>query len=41
MKRRPMEIEAILGNTIRIAEKNNLEIPHIQTINSLLNLYES
>lgn len=38
---RPMEIEAILGNTIRVAEKNNLEIPHIQTIYSLLNLYES
>lgn len=38
---RSMEIEAILGNTIRIAEKNNLEIPHIQTIYSLLNLYES
>ncbi|EMJ85660.1 MULTISPECIES: ketopantoate reductase family protein [Leptospira] len=38
---RPMEIEAILGNTIRIAEKNNLEIPHIQTIYSLLSLYKS
>ncbi|UOG58201.1 ketopantoate reductase family protein [Leptospira noguchii] len=38
---RPMEIEAILGNTIRIAEKNNLEIPHIQTIYSLLKLYKN
>ncbi|TGM06306.1 2-dehydropantoate 2-reductase [Leptospira barantonii] len=38
---RPMEIEAILGNTIRIAEKNGLEIPHIQTLYSLLKLKES
>lgn len=37
---RPMEIEAILGNAIRIAEKNTLEIPHIQTLYSLLKLKE-
>lgn len=38
---RPMEIESILGNTVRIAEKNGLEIPHIQTLYSLLKLKEN
>ncbi|WP_061248326.1 ketopantoate reductase family protein [Leptospira alstonii] len=35
---RPLESEAILGNAIRIGEKNGLEIPYIQTLYSLLKL---
>ncbi|MCG6167955.1 ketopantoate reductase family protein [Leptospira sanjuanensis] len=35
---RPMELEAILGNAIRIGEKYGLEIPHIHTLYSLLKL---
>ncbi|RHX79025.1 2-dehydropantoate 2-reductase [Leptospira yasudae] len=35
---RPMELDAILGNAIRIGEKYGLEIPHIHTLYSLLKL---
>ncbi|MHB9138308.1 MAG: ketopantoate reductase family protein [Victivallaceae bacterium] len=34
--RRPLEVEAILGNVIRNAETNNVPIPHIRTIYALL-----
>lgn len=36
--RRPMEVEAILGNAVRIAEKNNLDIPCLETIYALLDI---
>ena len=36
--RRPMEVEAILGNTIRIAESANVPVPHLKTIYALLDI---
>jgi 2-dehydropantoate 2-reductase len=36
--KRPMEVEAILGNVMRIAEKYSLPIPCIRTLYSLLSL---
>ncbi|EQA63101.1 ketopantoate reductase PanE/ApbA domain protein [Leptospira alexanderi serovar Manhao 3 str. L 60] len=35
---RVLELEAILGNAIRIGEKKGLEVPHIQTLYFLLKL---
>ena len=35
---RPMEVEAILGNTVEIADELSVEIPHIKTIYALLQL---
>ena len=36
--KRSMEVEAILGNTVRLAEKHNVPIPHIQSLYGLLSL---
>ena len=36
--RRPMEVEVILGNAIRIAESNLVSVPHLQTIYALLGI---
>ncbi len=33
---RPMEIEAIIGNTVRIAEKLNVEIPNIKAVYAMI-----
>lgn len=35
-RKRPLEVEAIVGNVCRIAQANNVEIPRIQTIYALL-----
>ena len=35
---RQMEVEAILGNTVRIAEKFNIDIPYIKSLYALLTL---
>ncbi len=35
---RPMEIEAIVGELLRTAQANSLEVPHISTIYAILNL---
>ena len=35
-RKRPLEVEAIVGNVYRIAAANNVEIPHIATIYALL-----
>jgi len=36
--RRPMEIEVILGNAVRIAEAKYVPVPHLQTIYALLGI---
>lgn len=33
---RPMEVEAILGNALNIAQKNKIETPYMETLNALL-----
>lgn len=38
-KKRPMEIESILGEPLRIAKKNKVNVPIIETIYSLLSFY--
>ena len=38
--KKPMEIEAILGNTLAIAKKNNIEAPLLQTLYSQLKTVE-
>jgi 2-dehydropantoate 2-reductase len=38
---RPVEIEAILGNAIRIAELNMIPVPHMKTIYALLGILNS
>ncbi len=35
---RPMEVEAILGNALRIADKAGVSVPHIETLYGLLSL---
>lgn len=35
---RPMEIEVILGNAIRIAQARGIQVPHLQTIYALLGI---
>ena len=35
---RPMETQAILGTTVRIAKESVVAVPHLETILSLLNL---
>ena len=35
---RSMEVEAILGNAIRSAERNNIDVPNMQTLYGLLSL---
>ena len=35
---RPLEIEAIIGNALRVAEKYNVTVPHLQMIYALLRL---
>lgn len=39
--RRPMEVEAILGNAVRAARRVGVEVPHIFSIYSLLRLVDS
>ncbi len=36
--RRPMEVEAILGNTVRIAHRLNVPVPHCESLYGLLKL---
>ncbi len=36
--KRPMEVEAILGNTVRIARHENVSVPHVETLYALLKL---
>ena len=36
--KRPMEVEAILGNTVRLARKNEVSVPYLETLYSLLQL---
>lgn len=38
---RAMEVEAILGNALRIAGKVDIEVPHIKTLYSLLSLLDA
>lgn len=35
---RPMEVEAILGNSVRIAKEYNLKVPHMETMYALLKI---
>lgn len=37
---RPMEIEVILGNAIRIAESCGIKVPHLQTIYAILGMLD-
>ncbi len=37
--KRPMEVEAILGEPLKIARKNRVETPHISTVYSLLHYW--
>lgn len=39
--RRPMEVEAILGNAVRAARRVTVEVPHIFSLYSLLRLVDS
>ncbi|MBN1653187.1 MAG: 2-dehydropantoate 2-reductase [Deltaproteobacteria bacterium] len=41
VSRRPMEIEAILGNAIRAAERYAIDTPYLKTVYALLKLIES
>ena len=34
--KRPMEVEAILGNALRVAKEKSLNVPHLQTLYALL-----
>jgi 2-dehydropantoate 2-reductase len=36
--KRPMEVEAILGNPVRIAQSMGLEVPHIESLYGILSL---
>ncbi len=38
--RRPLEVEAILGNAVRIARDMNTAVPHIETLYGLLSLFD-
>ncbi|OHD63905.1 MAG: hypothetical protein A2176_09060 [Spirochaetes bacterium RBG_13_51_14] len=37
----PMEVEAILGNTVRIAERNGVSVPYIESLYALLKLVDA
>jgi 2-dehydropantoate 2-reductase len=37
---RPMEVEAILGNAVRIARSLDVPIPHLETLYALLKLVD-
>jgi 2-dehydropantoate 2-reductase len=37
---RPMEVEAILGNAVRKAEKLGVKVPHMKTLYGLLYMFE-
>lgn len=37
---RPMEVEVILGNAIRIAESYSIKVPHMQTIYAILGMLD-
>ena len=39
--KRPLEVEAILGNPVRIARKHGIVVPHMESIYSLLQLVDS
>jgi len=39
--KRPMEVEAILGNALRIAKEKNISVPHIESLYGLLSLINS
>ncbi|MEO5349048.1 MAG: 2-dehydropantoate 2-reductase [Magnetococcus sp. YQC-3] len=36
---RPMEIEAILGNAIRAAQRHRMTVPHLESVHALLSLF--
>jgi 2-dehydropantoate 2-reductase len=38
--RRPMEVEAILGNGVRAARRAGVPIPHMETLYALLQLMD-
>jgi 2-dehydropantoate 2-reductase len=38
--RRPLEVEAILGNTVRIARRHEVSIPHLSTLYALLTIVD-
>jgi 2-dehydropantoate 2-reductase len=38
LEKRPLEVEAILGNAYRLAQKHNLSVPHLETLYALLSL---
>ena len=40
-RKNPLEVEAILGNAIRIAVRNNVPVPHIKTLYALLKLIDT
>ncbi len=40
-RKRPLEVEAILGNTVHIARRNNVSTPHLDTLYALLKLCDS
>jgi 2-dehydropantoate 2-reductase len=37
---RPMEVEAILGNALRVAKRHNVAVPHLESLYGLLNLVD-
>ncbi len=38
--RRPMEVEAILGNAVRIARREDVPVPHLETLYALLKMLD-
>lgn len=38
---RPMEVEAILGNVVRLADKHGLAVPHLQSVYTLIRLLQA
>ena len=39
--RRPMEVEAILGNAVRIAHEHRISVPHIESLYGILSLADT
>jgi 2-dehydropantoate 2-reductase len=39
-ERRPLEVEAILGNTLRVAKRHGVAAPHLESLYGLLTLVD-
>ena len=37
--KRPLEVEAILGNALRFAKENSIDVPYLSSLYALLSCY--